>query len=702
MSLLAVPTPTATTTRRGTLLIDRAGSTTAASIEKVADNHAEALAAAADASSTASDAVVIATTAEDTANSAVTAATVAKASADAATAAASGFPVASFLGTITALGSDPGTAASNSGKWWQIGVAGLLSHANAGGLTVAIGDRILSNGTAWARWIQPATYLPDNSITGAKYGTQTIAYRALDATLQTAVPSIEDTSGYLWVMVDASRKVVLGINAADGSTALTLDPTKDQEVNSITAGGARISEDSYDDAVWALMDASGHPVARVARADGAFVAKLQANGNLTLDGGATVGSDDYPDYLWAVVDSNGKALLRIRTSDGAVIGNVEPPEVVTARGLQSTLSARLAISSDEYGLSKDGLWRPEFLRETRMRLRKLALGGSTTLVAALIGDSWTYNVPIWSGNFATKLRGSYGDAGPGWCGFGFDSPTTRNGCVDPTSVTYSVPTNWTCTYNSASGADISAISPAASPGTVTVTGPAGCSAVKLHWIVTSSGAIRYRFNGGGWSSVSSGLSGLLIVSLTAIPSIAWTLEIEHVSGTHALVGLDIQKAGPGVRVHKLGATGSTSGQWAAANASTWEGGIADLAPNLVCIMLGTNDQAWLPPSDFEANLTTICTRVRAAVPSADILLAVPPENGAGRSTPMSDYALTMHRVAYAFSATFLNLQPTFGLVPADYAYGSSRPWFGADTIHPDSTTGGYAILDAFLRPIIPA
>lgn len=96
--------------------------------------------------------------AEDAAEAAV-------AAAQGAVAAANGFPVADYLGEIGALDANPGLAATLVGKWWTVTIEGTLTHASVAGLVVKPGDRLLSNGTAWLRWVLAPAYLTQNSVT---------------------------------------------------------------------------------------------------------------------------------------------------------------------------------------------------------------------------------------------------------------------------------------------------------------------------------------------------------------------------------------------------------------------------------------------------------------------------------------------------------------------------------------------------------
>lgn len=109
-----------------------------------------------------------ATATSELATAAASDAEAALSAAQAAVAAADSFPVEDFKGTISGLSQDPGAAASNSGKWWVTSIAGTLSHGNAGGITVADGDRILSNGTSWLVYATPPTYVPSSSLAKEK------------------------------------------------------------------------------------------------------------------------------------------------------------------------------------------------------------------------------------------------------------------------------------------------------------------------------------------------------------------------------------------------------------------------------------------------------------------------------------------------------------------------------------------------------
>lgn len=614
--------------------------------------EAEALAAAADASA------------------AVLAAAGAAAVASAAAAAAAGFPVADFRGTITALGDDPGAAASYSGKWWQIGVAGTLAHANAGGLTVAIGDRLLSNGTAWQRYIQPPTYLPADYVTPAQ----------VSPTARSQWGDMDASSEYRWALVDEARKLALGIRE-DNTLIAKLGIDVD-----IANGLTLVRQD-----------------------DGSYKLNLgTAEGEIPVGSGAISERGDLNEmYAWIVHDNSTPERLWIYgTADGTVrIPKLSNDEITNARGSRSTISERLSVGIDSFGAPIAGDIGGSFLREIRRRLYEIAVGDTTQCVVACVGDSWTHGAFRYTLPLRQRLKAVFGDAGAGWSGFGqYDGGLYLNGAVDTSELAAVFSSGWagTSLYNASASPDLGAIETSTPGSTVTLYLLSGsATTVVLHFARQSGGGtVRYRFGSGSWTSIDTTGTGYATASLSGVPAGTWTLTLDCVSGPLQLYGVDVQKIGAGVRIHKLGGTGSTAAQWVAVNAASWQAGLTALGPHLVTVLLGTNDQATYTEDAFRANLETLIGRIRSAVPAADVLLVAPAENGLGRSTPMSDYARAMRRLASEFSAGFLDLQHSFGLVPADYAHGSARPLFHTDLAHPNDL-GGRAITAAIYRLIAP-
>lgn len=391
--------------------------------------------------------------------------------------------------------------------------------------------------------------------------------------------------------------------------------------------------------------------------------------------------------LYRITDSAGRLLLRIG-KDGTLYGKkFQDSDVV------STLNRPFRTGTEN-------------LRETRQRLRKLALGDAgTQLVIACLGDSWTHFAARWTGPFTETLIAQFGDAGGGYTGFAWPSgtPALINGNVRPSLYGVTVTGNWTPAYSAAPTPDLGAITSTTAGDAVQITAPANTPFARLFYLGTGAGAIRYRFNGGAFTSLDVSGSGLMATILSGAPAGAWTLDLEVVSGTVTLGGVDLRanSGTSGVRVHKLGATGSRLQQNVAQPAADRQYGLGLLVPNLVVMMFGTNDQLVYQSSGFYNYYETEIARVRAALPAADILIVMPCENFGGRPNPMSSYADAAYQLAVAQGCAFLDLQPLFGKL-AEYSSAGIRPWFNADGFHPDPASGGRAIVDAILRTVLYA
>lgn len=486
------------------------------------------------------------------------------------------------------------------------------------------------------------------------------------------------------------------IAAVDRVTAVESRATAiEAKTNPIDATGRTILTSEY---VYAIVGALRR-IAFGIRTDGSIDAVLSG---LAVAGGYTVTSFDASgEYVYAITDAAGRIAFGIK-ADGTIDAKIgDQAEVVTARGTRPSLDTRLSQALSGYGLPIRYVWGEWYLRETRQRLRKRLLAESTQLIVATIGDSWTQLSARWTAAIATTLKGQFGDAGPGWVGFGYGGAgyTLKNGNVSDTDVTLTFTGAWTAHYATSVSPDICDVHSTTVGDQITVAWtPAGTiSAVTLYYL-KGAGSIQYRWNGGAWTPLDlSAGAGLGTVVLAGLPAGAWTLDLQVVSGDCTLCGLDVQQTADGVRVHKLGATGSAAIQWQAVNAAQWEAGLSALAPNLVTILLATNDQPIYDAATFSGYVQTMITRVKAAVPTADILLIAPCENGRGEPNPMSTYADALAQLAAVNHCAFLDLQYAFGDVYADYGFGSARNWFASDTIHPDPATGGRAIVDAVTR-----
>lgn len=357
------------------------------------------------------------------------------------------------------------------------------------------------------------------------------------------------------------------------------------------------------------------------------------------------------------------------------------------------------------------------LRVTRMKLGQLEAGVSAILNVGIFGDSWGTLTERFAKPLAKAIRAKYGSGpGVGWVSFGRHSTSASiiNGNIF--SVSRDLPTQFTWTgswlfsysgkKNPTNSSPDTAVVTSSTPGdalkaTVPGTSDGGWSTCRLGFVGTSDGVIRYNWDGGAWTTLKVQGSGLLFVDINppATVNASNVINVEVVSGTVSLCGIKPIGTGSGVRVHKLGASGSSLASWLSMDATDFGKALAEMALDTVIILTGTNDQRITGGATaFEANLRAFIARIRATLPGADILFVMPCENErTDNPVTMASMAARARTVASDLNCAFINLQYIFGENPADYAYGSIHPWFASDGIHPAPETGGYLIKDAIYR-----
>jgi lysophospholipase L1-like esterase len=146
---------------------------------------------------------------------------------------------------------------------------------------------------------------------------------------------------------------------------------------------------------------------------------------------------------------------------------------------------------------------------------------------------------------------------------------------------------------------------------------------------SGGGSFNYSVDSGGATTVSTvntsnALGTINITGQTlAQHSILMTVNTAGTTGV-TLFGVDCNIANSGgIKIDKLGMSGSKGSHWAAANASLWQSEITQLNPSVVIITLGTNDISSVSVSDYISKIETIIANIRVAKPSVPIILAPP-------------------------------------------------------------------------------
>lgn len=386
--------------------------------------------------------------------------------------------------------------------------------------------------------------------------------------------------------------------------------------------------------------------------------------------------------------------------------------VVQNADVLDALVGKAEAAASESGSGARWLFNEHRLRRTRSKLARLKAGEDVQLHLAFIGDSLTN----WGGYYVTdvakRLQDEFGLGAIGWHGLGFLGTVGMGGFNplltardDLISIAYAG-SGMTCSYHAGSiSPDSCHIVMSQSGDKVTWTSSQDVTAAKLYVPGPTSGSVRYRKNGGAWTTwdVTTVATVNELWDMGALSG-SWTLEIEWVSGTPHLAGVDFQNDEAGVVVHKLGASGAKASDWASANEAGQISGWTSLGPDAFFVKLGYNDASnGDTASTYDSGLATITSRMLSAIPAADITLAVPAENPAGYSVPMSDYVAAAKNRALAQGFAFIDFQPLFGDADdtAEYANGGDIPLFLADDTH-YAVAGRGIVKDAYYRAITSA
>lgn len=512
--------------------------------------------------------------------------------------------------------------------------------------------------------------------------------------------------------VDATFAVQVGENTAAAAASATL------------AQGFRDEAEGFaDDAAASVVDAG---VAVVWAEDRLFYETLDPS---------LLGTSGIPS-----IDLDGRLLGSLATGDGAEASSdngtalfyetLDADMIVSGAGVAYTDAdgRRIATLGEDTAALSVPFQNVHFLRQLHSRFQaRLRSNTALQIGIAFIGDSFTHGQGYFLQKLAKYLQDKYGLAAQGWtscCGAsgappggGYINPGTQptftDGSVRADLVTRPLLSGaWTGTY--ASGAQntptIGKIVSTTAGDYVDFPFFAGHNGAEVftHDQGLATGVVRYSWNGGGaWSSNVNLGAGANSFSTTGIPSMAGTLRVEVVSGSVGLVGVNFKSSTTGVVIHKLGATGSNSGQWAAITSATWSTEFAKLDVRAAAFLLATNDQltGGIVPLTTAANVKKLIDAVRLNG-SPDILVASPyetPTTAYTKTADMPEYAAALAAMAEGAGAAFFNWQPLFGDAdsPADYEDGSALPLVDPDDIHPSdmggaTAAGGYIqIMESF-------
>lgn len=358
-----------------------------------------------------------------------------------------------------------------------------------------------------------------------------------------------------------------------------------------------------------------------------------------------------------------------------------------------------------YNLTASSL-RHFFTALARQQITAAADGNNPGLPLriASVGDSITLgsaaHAPLWQKSYAgqlhTALVQSFVDAG--WM-----TPTTGSTIDERTTYTGTWSTDSTrgfwgsCRY--ATGA------------TNTITfGPATCNGFRVYYIADSAGGtFSISIDGGTPQTVNSNAvsasiqSVLKLVTSSALGPHTLTITAPS-SGNATILGIEaVNNAAGGVLTCRIPQSGSVaSGLVAGTSATGMLACIAAVAPDLVTLMIGTNDfGSSIPqtnPTTFYGRLATFVDAMLTANASVLIVTPPPPQSAQSGETAyaMQSYYQQMYAVADRYDLPLIDLQHRWGSYVTASAYGLMSDYY-----HPTDLGQfdiAYAIYQALIGP----
>jgi len=350
---------------------------------------------------------------------------------------------------------------------------------------------------------------------------------------------------------------------------------------------------------------------------------------------------------------------------------------------------------------------PGALRHVSFQKGRLRAGLTVNLPVGIIGDSFTQGGFRWlRGGAYRGLFDLFGDKGAGWVSFVNGNIRSQSNEYDLTGPGSTSDAYWQVNRRNTgnNSPDICSLTPLQNGAALSLQAPADSVPVNkcdFYYNAAAACTIRYRWNGGSWTSIVLDTSGgPKKVSLTGWPGTSgWLLEIEVVSGATELYGLYLTSSSPGIILSAMATGGASTSSWLDNDAALWKQGIALLGITTWFIMLATNDQPDTSPTQFIENLVAIKDRLRDVDPACDVCFLLPPDNfhpDRHGTNPMATYeAKVREYCATDPSVAALIMQTACGAPGGDYASDGAFPLWDSDDVHPEPTAGGYVMSGFF-------
>lgn len=328
------------------------------------------------------------------------------------------------------------------------------------------------------------------------------------------------------------------------------------------------------------------------------------------------------------------------------------------------------------------------------------LPANSQAIPLCLGDSWFQRLSIVR-PLRNRLKALYGDAGQGWVDLSNGWGQTGN-YQDGWALTRAG--TWTDIDVDSGGSVLVGVDGGVAKSTDTMT-PASITlnsngllvdTFVVHYLQqVNGGDFRYKVDAGAWTTITTAAAvlGYATVSIPTGSQAAHTLTIEVTNASVAevaLLGVDLQRANAGIRLHKMGNGGTTAFRLASIDPALFAAGLQALNPNVVLLLLGTNDRSQdYPPLAYATNVGIIVDRIQAALPYCGVVLISPSEQGDAAAYPSALYDQALRQLAHTKRCAFFSGYTHMSPYSANKALHLATPDTGAaDAVTGDVPDGG--------------
>lgn len=376
-----------------------------------------------------------------------------------------------------------------------------------------------------------------------------------------------------------------------------------------------------------------------------------------------------------ISDINGNCPLWLQ--DGLLqFAGIHPDAVKLIKDKLGPISGGASnnVTKAAYPIISDGA----SLRQWKAKVSNLKYGIANTQPRLLLtGDSWTDYGQI-SNRILTTLRTYLGEAGTGWINLGDPNAQFDYVSVSRAGTWTFEDLNINANFTYSSATDGYALISSTVDSTLSI-GNLNKGDQLTVFFGKTDGTFKYSINGGTETTVTASAAGAeiqsVVIPIAPLNNVVFTVT----SGTIAFYGMHLRKStGSGVEVTKIGNAGATGKDYLKVSSGSRSYFADYLKPDLVVIILGTNDYriAGNSAETFKNGISAMIDGYRTNNPDCGVILIAPARSNGVANTPLSDYRDAVYELAQTKQCEFYNMHDDWNIYAAENFNGQ---W--ADNLH---------------------